>query len=265
MSPKNIAEIARILLACRRRSRRGGRRLWQQRCTTLGLVATSAPPAVAGVQLDGDRRAARARRPHGSSRDRRPRQHADPRLPGQRPAGRGRISGEPRRAARSCRERLVWDVSTSMDAVLRRARRACTRARRTAQMIEASPWPASTAAPPVVEFLLDHGVDVDAELRVTARVTLACTSPRITHTSRWWSTAAATRRARRCDRQDVGDAAVDLGADRVEERLGDEGRALLRGRARGWFRRARTVTPDLLEWDRARADPRMLAALTGTI
>src|SRR5262249_47041659 len=50
VSPKNSAEIAEILLAAGA-DVDAGADVYRGKCTALGLVATSAPPAIAGVQL----------------------------------------------------------------------------------------------------------------------------------------------------------------------------------------------------------------------
>jgi ankyrin repeat protein len=52
VSPKNAAEIARVLLDAGAEVDAGADVYGSTMCTTLGLVATSGPPAVAGVQLE---------------------------------------------------------------------------------------------------------------------------------------------------------------------------------------------------------------------
>jgi hypothetical protein len=262
VSPKNIAEIARMLLEAGAEVDAGADVYESKRCTALGLVATSGPPAGAGVQLD----VIDVLLEHGARMD--------------RPGLAGRDSpliyaclanGQPAAAAHLVNRGASVDLreAAGLGRVDLMERFFDEQARLTAGATQALALDGFSLAcaygrTAAAELLLDRGVGVDAELRghgeghtglhvaayhghadlVDALLGRGAsvdpidktwgTSPLI-----WaltgWSRAPAARAAR---------------FDNVVARLVRAGAA---------------VTPDLLEWDRVRGDPKMRAALTGTI
>ena len=116
----------------------------------------------------------------------------------------------------------------------------------------------------VVDFLLDQGMEVDTELRGHGEGHTGL------HVAAFHGQIDVVKTLLRhgarvdVDRQDVGHAALGVGADRVGQTThgtaDDYYEVVARLVAAG-----ANVTPDLLEWDKAKADPKMLSALTGEV
>ena len=257
VSPRNIAEIAKILLDAGAEVDAPANVYGSDKCTTLGLVATSSPPADAGVQLD----LIELLLQHGARTD----------VAGI--AGRGTLvrsclaNGQPEAAEylanRGTPLDLVEAAGLGRVEVLARAfdDDVAIDARR-AQAIEAFAYASAYGRRSAVEFLLDHGVDVDAELRLhgeghsglhvaayyahlavvdlllargarVAAIDKTWGTPPLVWALTGWSTAPPARAERYYA---VVARLVAAGAD---------------------------VRPDLLERDKVRADAKMRAALTG--
>ena len=160
-SPANAAEIARMLLEAGAEVDATAD-VYFSRCTTLGLVATSTPPEIAGVQLP----VIDVLLSHGARMD----------LPGM--AGRGGFiraclaNGQPRAAHYLAERGAPLDLPGAagigrLDAVrsffdehgrLQHATRD--------QLVDAFGWACAYGRTAVVAFLLDRGVDPDATLDV---------------------------------------------------------------------------------------------------
>jgi ankyrin repeat protein len=262
LSPKNIAEIAEVLLEAGAEVDATADVYGSSRCTTLGLVATSAPPAGAGVQLDVIDVLLR----HGARTD----------LPGI--AGRAHTliraclaNGQPAAAEYLANRGTQVDLAEAaglghvemMKGFFDEHGHLNTRGTR-AQMIEGFSFACAYGRTAAAEFLLDRGVDVDVELKGHGEG----------HTG--LHVAAYHGHA------DVVSALLRRGA-RVDAIDKTWGTAPLIWALTGWRRESPTkggryhdvvarlvqggadVEPDLLDSDKVHADPRMLAALTGKL
>jgi hypothetical protein len=261
VTPKNIAEMTEILLAagadvdCEADVYGGG-------CTALGLVATSAPPAIAGAQRD----VIDVLLKYGARMD----------LPGiggnRQPLVRACLAnGQPGAAAYLVSRGAPLDLAGAaglgrIDVVKGfftedgDSNASATKA----QIVDAFSLACAYGRADVVDFLLDRGVDVDERL----------TGHGEGHTG--LHVAALHGHA------DAVSALLRRGArtDAIDRTWGTPP---LVWALTGWNRKGTTegspyydvvsrlvaagahVKPDLLEWDKTRADPRMIAALTGKI
>jgi ankyrin repeat protein len=259
VSPKNIADITEILLAAGA-DIDAEADVYGGGSTTLGLVATSAPPAIAGVQRD----VIDVLLAHGARMD----------LPGT--AGnkhalvRGCLAnGQPDAAAYLASRGAPLDLQSAaglgrIDVVKRyfaddgdaSARPA------TAQILEAFSMACGYGHAGVVDFLLDRGIAVDAQLRGHGEGHTGL------HVAAFHGhsnvVSVLLRRGARVD-------AIDKtwGTTPLEWALTGWSRESTTDRAWYYDVVARLigagahVKPELLEWEQARADPKMIAALTG--
>jgi Ankyrin repeats (3 copies) len=259
ITPKNIAEITEILLAAGA-GVDAEADVYGGGCTTLGLVATSAPPAIAGVQLEvidvllehgarmdlsgtagnkhslvlaclanGQPEAAEYLVSRGAPID----------LPGA--AGIGRLDVVKR----------FLDEDGDLNANATRA-----------QMMDGFSWACAYGRADVVDFFLDRGMEVDAQLRghgeghtglhvaafhghVEVVRALLRRGARVDAIDKTWGTPPLVWALTGWSRKPAAKAGR---YHEVVARLVGAGAK---------------VKPDLLEWDNARADPKMLAALTG--
>ena len=258
LSPTNSAEIATILLEAGAEVDAGADVYGSDRCTTLGLVATSAPPDQAGVQLD----VIDVLLEHGA------RTH----FPGL--AGHNHTliraclaNGQPAAAAhlanRGAPLDLVGAAGLGRVDVLRQffepgvPREGASEAATMEGFWFACGYGQVAAA----EFLLDHGVGVDVELRGHGEGSTGL------HTAAYHGHLDVVdlllRRRARVDIIDKTWRTPPLiwaltgwskAAAPKAERYYEVVRRLVRAGAE--------VTPKLLDWDEARGDPNMLAALT---
>ena len=259
VTPKNIAAIAEMLLAAGagvddRADVYGGG------CTALALVATSAPPAIAGVQRD----LIDVLLAHGARMDlpgiggnKQPLIHACL-ANGQPEAAEYLVSrGAPREfpgAAGLGRLDVVQQFFD--DDAGQHAKPA------TGQMTDGFSLACEYGHANVVDFLLERGFDVDARLNghgeghtglhvaafhghVDVVRALLRHGARVDAIDRTWGTPPLVWALTGWSQESAGDAAPYY---EVVKRLVRAGAA---------------VTPDLLEWDTARADPAMIEALTG--
>jgi hypothetical protein len=261
ISPKNIAEITKILLAAGA-DVDAEADVYGGRCTALGLVATSAPPFSAGVQ----RAVIDVLLNHGARVDRSGiagHKHALVRA--------CLANGQPDAAAylvsRGAPLDLVGAAGLGRVDVVKgffdedgNLKTNVTKA----EMMDGFSLACAYGRVGTVEFLLDNGMEVDAELRGHGEG----------HTG--LHVAAFHGHV------DVVEALLRRGA-RVDAIDKTWGTPPLVWTLTGWSRKPATeagryhevvarlvaaganVKPDLLEWDKARADPKMLAALTGKI
>ena len=258
ISPKNIAEITEILLAA-------GAGIDDEAdvygggCTTLGLVATSAPPAIAGVQ----REVIDVLLKHGARMD----------LPGSGGNNHTLVraclaNGQPDAAAYLVSRGAPLDLPGAagigrVDVVKRFFDEdgALNATATKAQMVDGFSLACAYGHADVVDFLLDRGIDVDVQLRGHGEGHTGL------HVAAFHGHAdVVSVLLRRGARVDVIDKTwgtpplVWALTGWSTEPAGDAGRyydvvARLVGAGA-------TVKPDLLDWDIARADPKMLAALT---
>jgi len=258
VSPGNAREIAELLLAAGAEVDAVAD-VYESRCTPLGLVATSAPPFEAGVQkhvidvlLD-----------HGARMD----------LPGSAGRDIGLVrsclaNGQPEAAEYLASRGAPLDLSAAaglgrLDVV----KTFCSEERATApkkaaiQLLEAFGIACAYGRAHVVDFLLEYGVEVDVELRGHGEG----------HTG--LHVAAFHGQV------EVVKTLLHHGA-RVDVIDKTWGTPPLVWALTGWGRSAATpvdryyaviaqlvaaganVTPDVLAWDKLRADPKMLSALT---
>jgi Ankyrin repeats (3 copies) len=262
VSPNNIAEITRMLLDAGAEVDAGANVYGSSRCTALGLVATSAPPDAAGVQLE----VIDVLLDHGARTD----------LRGL--AGRNHplihaclANGQPEAAAHLARRGAPLDFAgvaglgrvdvmrESFDAELRPGQTVTP-----ATMAEAFWMASGYGHAAAAQVLLDHGVDVDMELKGHgdghtalhaaayyghpdvvslllqhgARVDVidkTWKTPPLVWALTGWSSAPAAK----------------------AERYYTVAAVLVRAGAQ--------VRSDLLEWDKVRKDPQMIAALGGKV
>jgi hypothetical protein len=176
VTPRNIAEITERLLAAGA-DVDSEADVYGGGCTTLGLVATSAPPAIAGVQRD----VIDVLLTHGARMDRRPGIGGN-----QQPLVRACLAnGQPDAA-----EYLVSrGASLDLPAAAGLGRIEVVRGFFTedgdlhanvtkGQMVDGFSLACAYGRAEVVDFLLDRGLDVDEQLRGTERAILACMWPR---------------------------------------------------------------------------------------
>jgi ankyrin repeat protein len=254
ISPRNSAEIAEMLLAAGA-DVDATTDVYESDYTTLGLVATSGPPAVAGVQRD----VMDVLLKHGARVD--------------RSSGRTRESivrdclanGQPQAAeylaSRGAHVGLVdaaglGHLDTVKQLVAGGARSATTPAR--AQLLEAFYLACVYGRTDVVEFLLGHGVDTAAEVKgwgegatglhiaafqghLDVVTLLLRNGARVDVIDKTWKTTPLTW-------------AMTGWSMRPADAHYDIVKALVAAGA--------SVRPDIVEWDAVRGDPRMHAALT---
>jgi hypothetical protein len=256
LSPKNSAEIAEILLGAGAEVD-ATTHVYEADCTTLGLVATSAPPAIAGVQLPVIdvllAHGARTERPGLAGRD-----HS---------LVRGCLAnGQPEAAEYLVRRGAPLDLIGAAGLGHAEALKHLVKG---AGAIEGQGTPAIREAfafaciygqLDAVDFFLDRGLDVDVELRG--------------HGEGHTGLHVAAYHAH----PDVVKTLVRHGAD-VEAVDKTWGTPPLKWALTGWSRAAdderepfygivsqlvaagADVTSDLFEWEKVRADPRMQSAL----
>lgn len=247
LSPANSAEIARLLLDA------GAdvdavADVYEGGCTPLGLVATSSPPSIAGVQRD----VIDVLLAHGARMDRRGVAGRDGTL-----VGGCLANGQPGAAAYLAERGAPVDfVEAAGLGRVDLMRPLIDRASQT-HLLDAYSLASAYGRVAVVERLLDRGVDVDAELRgwgeghtalhVAAYqahldlVTLLLTrGARVDAVDKTWRTTplawALTGWSRRPSPSHYGTVAQLVAA-------------------------GATVSPDVWEWDKVRADERMRSAL----
>jgi Ankyrin repeats (3 copies) len=262
VSPKNIVEITRILLDAGAEVDAGADVYGSTRCTALGLVATSAPPDAAGVQLGVIDvlldRGARTDLPGIAGRNT-PLIHAC--------LANGQPQAAEHLASRGAPLEFVGAAGLGRVDVLReffdaRERQGQTVAPET--MAEAFWMASGYGHAAAAQVLLDHGVDVDMELKGHgdghtalhaaayyghpdvvslllqhgARVDVidkTWKTPPLVWALTGWSSAPAAK----------------------AERYYTVAAVLVRAGAQ--------VRSDLLEWDKVRKDPQMIAALGGKV
>jgi hypothetical protein len=259
VTPQNIAEIAKVLLEAGA-DVDSEADVYGGGCTTLGLVATSAPPAIAGVQ----REVIDVLLEHGARMDR----------PG--------IGGNRQLLIRACltngqpgaAEYLVSrgapldlpgaagigliDVVKSFFTEQGELNTNATKA----QMVDGFSLASAYGRTDVVEFLLDRGIDVDEEIRSHGEGHTGL------HVAAYHGHAdVVTALLRRGARTDAIDKtwgtppliwALTGWSGRPSVEAGRYHEVVARLVAAGAM-----VAPDLLDWDKVRADPKMIAALTG--
>ena len=247
VSPKNSAEIAEILLNAGA-GVDATSDVYQGKCTPLGLVATSSPPFAAGVQRDvidvllahGARMDLRGSVGHDSSLVHGCLANGQPQA-AEYLASRGAPVGLVEAAGLGHLERLQ---QLAADAPL-------------SQLLEAFSMACAYGRVPVVEFLLEHGVHVDAVVRgfgeghtglhsaayqghldvVTSLLRHGASVDMIDHT---WRTTPLTW------------ALTGWGRRPSPQHYDIVARLVAAGAA---------VTSEMLEWDKVRADGRMKSAL----
>ena len=261
VSPGNIAEITGILLAAGA-DIDGEADVYGGGCTALGLVATSAPPAIAGVQ----REVIDVLLKHGARMDR----------PGtgghQQPLVRACLANGQPEAAEYLASRgapldlpgaagigridVVKDCFTEDGDLNARATRA--------QMIDAFSLACAYGHADVVDFLLDRGVDVDAQLKdhgeghtglhvaafhghVDVVSALLRHGAGVDVIDKTWGTPPLVW-------------ALTGWSSSPPAEAGSYHEVVSRLVAAG-----ANVKHDLLDWDKVRADPKMIAALAGKI
>lgn len=257
VSPGNAADITEILLAAGAEVDAVAD-VYEGRCTPLGLVATSSPPFDAGVQKD----VIEVLLDHGARMD----------LPGSAGRHDGLVrsclaNGQPQAAEYLASRGAPLDLSAAaglgrLDAVRAFFNSDSDPTPKTpAQLLEAFWMACGYGRANVVDFLLEHGVDVDSELKghgdghtglhlaafhgqVEVVRTLLRHGARIDIIDKTWGTPplvwALTGWARKA-------AASADGYYAVVAQLVAAGA---------------NVTPDMLAWDKLRADPKMVSALT---
>lgn len=256
LSPTNSAEIAKILLAAGA-DVDATTDVYEGKCTALGLVATSSPPFAAGVQRD----VIDVLLEHGARMDLRGSVgHDGPLILGclangqpeaaEYLASRGSPVGLVEAAGLGTLDRVreFFDDDGGRDVAPTRAQR-----------LEAFSFAAAYGRVDVVEFLLQRGVDVDAQLRgfgdghtalhVAAFqghrdlvTSLLRRGARVDSIDKTWKTPPLVWALTGWSRKPVK-GHYDIVAQ------------LVTAGAR--------VTPDIAEWDKVRSDPKMKAALRG--
>jgi len=260
VTPKNIAEITEILLAAGAEID-GEADVYGGGCTTLGLVATSAPPAIAGVQRD----VIDVLLKYGARMDR----------PGtggnQQPLVRACLAnGQPDAAEYVVSRGAPLDLPGAaglgrIDLVKRFFDQDGENANPTkAQMEDGFSLACTYGHADVVDFLVDRGIEVDAQLRghgeghtglhvaafhghVDVVSALLRRGARVDVIDKTWGTPPLVWALTGWSKEPAHDVGRYY---EVVARLVGAGAS---------------VKPDLLDWDRARADPKMIAALTGKI
>jgi ankyrin repeat protein len=255
LSPRNSAEIAEILLAAGA-DVDAEANVYGGGCTTLGLVATSAPPAIAGVQREVidvllDHGASVDR--HGAGGNNRTLVHAC--------LANGRPEAAVYLASRGAPVDLAGAAGLGRIDVVRRLLQDDALTATEAQRLDGFVLACAYGRADVVHLLLRRGVDVDSQLRLQGEG----------HTG--LHTAAYRGQT------DVVDVLLRWGA-RVDVIDKTWGTPPLVWALTGWSRKpgakaagyydvvarlvgaGARVDPDVPELDEARADPRMLAALT---
>jgi hypothetical protein len=257
VTPKNIAAIAQILLAAGAEIDAEAD-VYGGGCTALGLVATSAPPAIAGVQ----REVIDVLLQHGARMD----------LPGsagnQHSLVRGCLAnGQPDAAEYLARRGAPLDLPGAagigrIDVVQRFFDEDGGRHAKTtkAQVLDGFSLACTYGHAGVVEFLLDSGVDVDAQLRghgeghtglhvaafhghLDVVSVLLRRGARLDVIDKTWGTPPLVWALTGWSQEAPADAA----------RYYDVVARLVAAGA--------NVTPALLEWETVRADPKMIGAL----
>lgn len=260
VSPSNAAEIAEILLAAGA-DVDAEADVYEGRCTPLGLVATSSPPFIAGVQ----QKVIDVLLEHGARMD----------LPGS--AGhrdglvRGCLSnGQPQAAEYLASRGAPLDFSAAaglgrLDVVkgFFDADGNPNSNTAPAQVAEGFGMACAYGRADVVDFLVNQGMEVDTELRghgeghtglhvaafhgqVDVVKTLLRHGARVHVIDKTWGTPPLVWALTGWDRQGTGQD--------------DYCEVVARLVAAG-----ANVTSDLLAWDKAKANPKMLAALTGQV
>jgi ankyrin repeat protein len=262
VSPRNSAAIARILLDAGADVDAGAEVYGSRSCTTLGLVSTSAPPADAGVQIA----VIDVLLEHGARLDRRGLAGGDDGLIRACLAN-GQAAAAAHLASPGVALTLVEAAGLGRIDLMSGffdAEGQPTAGATDAQLLEAFSFACAYGRTSAVELLLDRGVDVDAELtghgdghtglHVAAYHghadlvnTLLARGARVDVIDKTWGTPPLIWALTGWSRASTTKA----------ERFYDVVRRLVRAGAE--------VRPDVLEWDRTRADPTMRAALTGTI
>jgi len=247
VSPKNSAEIAEILLNAGA-DVDATSDVYEGKCTPLGLVATSSPPFAAGVQ----REVIEVLLAHGARMDLRGSVGHDASL-----VHGCLANGQPRAAEYlASRGAPIGLVEASGLGDLDRVRRLAPDAKKSV-LLEGFSMACAYGQVPVVEFLLEQGVDVDVELRGFGEG----------HTGLH---VAAYQ-----GHLDLVASLLGRGAD-VDPIDKTWHATPLTWALTGWQRRpsphhydivarlaaaGAAVTSEMLEWDKVRADPRMTSAL----
>ena len=261
VSSSNAAEIAEILLAAGA-DVDAEADVYEGRCTPLGLVATSGPPFIAGVQqgvID-------VLLNHGARMD----------LPGSVGRRDGLVrgclaNGQPQAAEYLASRGAPLDLAEAaglgrLDVVLGffDAAGHLTPKTTQAQMVEGFGLACAYGRAGVVDFLLDQGIAVDTELRVHGEghtglhvaafhghidvvKTLLRHGARVDAIDKTWGTPPLVWALTGWDFQPAGQ----------QDKYCEVVARLVAAGA--------TVTPDLLAWDKAKTNPKMLAALTETV
>lgn len=260
LSPTNSAEIAEILLATGAEVD-ATTDVYEGACTTLGLVATSAPPAIAGVQLAVIdvllAHGARTDEPGTAGRD-----HSLVRgclANGQPEAARYLVQrGAPLDLAGAAglgRVDALNDLVKSASAISGRG---------TPAVREAFAFACIYGHLDAVDFFLDRGLDVDVELRGHGEGHTGL------HVAAYHAHADVMRSLlRHGARVDAIDKTWRTPP--LKWALTGWSRADVEGREREPFCQivsllvaaGAAVTPDLFEWEKVRGDPRMESALRG--
>jgi len=255
VSPKNIAEITELLLAAGAEIDAEAD-VYGGGCTALGLVATSAPPAIAGVQRD----VIDVLLEHGARMD----------VPGtggnKQPLIRACLAnGQPEAADYLASRGAPLDLPGAAgigrtDVVKRFFDEAGAMKPPQAQMVDGFSLGCVYGHADVVDFLLDQGVDPGAQLRdhgeghtalhvaafhghVEVVRTLLRRGARVDVIDKTWGTPPLVWALTGWSKESAPDAL----------RYYDVVARLVAAGAK--------VTPDLLEWDAVRADSKMIAAL----
>jgi ankyrin repeat protein len=258
VSPANAAEITKILLDAGAEVDAEAD-VYGGACTALGLVATSGPPAVAGVQIPVI----------DMLLDRGARMDLIGSVGNQHALLHGCLAnGQPRAAAHLLSRGAPVDLIAAaglgrLDLVARffDDRGELLPSATQAQRLEGFSYACAYGRATVVEFLLDHGIDVNAQL------------------SGHGAGHKGLHVAAYHGHVDVVDLLIrrDADLDAIDETWQTPP---LIWALTGWKRKnvptsryyaivarlvaaGANVRPDLLEWDDARADPQMMAALTG--
>jgi len=261
VTPRNIATVTEILLAAGA-DVNSEADVYGGGCTTLGLVATSAPPAIAGVQRD----LIDVLLKHGARMD----------LPG---AGGNKqllvraclANGQPGAAEYLVNRGAPLDLPGAagigrIDVVKGYfTEDGDLNANATkGQMVDGFSLACAYGRADTVDFLLDRGIEVDEQLRGHGEGHTGL------HVAAFHGHVdVVTALLRRGARTDVIDKTWGT-PPLVWALTGWSGKPLAEaGRYYEVVSRlvaaGADVTPDLLDWDQARADPRMIAALTGKI
>jgi Ankyrin repeats (3 copies) len=254
-SPANAAAIADMLLEAGAEVDATAD-VYFSRCTTLGLVATSTPPEIAGVQ----RPVIDVLLKHGARMD----------LPGV--AGHGGLiraclaNGQPRAAHYLAERGAPLDLAGAagigrLDVVRSFFdEEGCLRDATQEQLLDAFGWACAYGRAPVVEFLIDRGVDLEVSLNVEG------TGHTGLHVAASWGHPEAVdvllRRGARVDAIDATWNSTPLtwtisgwSHDRPA------GRDAYYAVVERLVRAGATASPDVLDSPGVRSDPRMRAAL----